>query len=268
MRELLRRRWPVVLVVVWSVLLLVLAVSSIGGQATVAEQRDIAASRAVVDRATVELVNAAGGDAAVRVGRFDFVKECFISFARDGVAYRRMVELYPETGGEARLMRELARRLPAAYDAKLYRQDGKPRLSGFADPYVPLKGSTRDGAVRIELGTGCHPAGGRLTALHTAPTASERAAVVEALELTGGVERRPAWRTETIGCGGDTLRMVRLAVAGTPARPLGDAADLAPPDAKVLVRDKGLLAYRQGAVSVVAEARGGVLTITTTTVRC
>ncbi|MGH3648642.1 MAG: hypothetical protein ACRDTM_15890 [Micromonosporaceae bacterium] len=268
MVELLRRRWLLVLVGVWSALLLVLAFVSYGGDATVSGQRDIADTRAVVDRATVELVNAAGGDAAVRVGRFEFVKECFISFARDGVAYRRVVELYPETGGEAALIRTLARRLPAAYEAKFFRLGGKPHLSGYADPYLPVRGTVSGGAVRIDLTTECHPSDRRMAILRTAPSAAERAEVAEALELAGGVERRPEWRTETVDCGGNALRTVRLRVAGAASRPLGDAAGLAPPDARVLVGEQGLLAYRQGAVSVVVEARGGGLTVTTTTSHC
>ncbi|MGH3716482.1 MAG: hypothetical protein ACRDT4_23925 [Micromonosporaceae bacterium] len=270
MRDLVRRRWPVVLVAGWSVLLLVLAVIAAGGDATVAAQRGIAESRTAMDKATIELVNAVGGEAAVRVGRFDFVADCEISVVRDGVTYRRLVELYPEPGGEQRLMQSLVRRLPAAYRTKLFRHRGTPRISGHADPYLPLTGSARDGVVRIEIATECHPPDGPVQTFRTPPTPAERAELAEVLELTGGVERKPQWRTEAIACGtGDAeLRAVTLAVTPAPDRALADAADLAPPDAQVLARGTGLLAYRRGAVSVVAEARGGTLTLTTTTVRC
>ncbi|MGH3736501.1 MAG: hypothetical protein ACRDT6_12925 [Micromonosporaceae bacterium] len=273
MREWLRRRWLVLVVAGWAVLLLVLGFAAYGGDATVPAQRDILASRAVVDRATVEVVNAAGADAAVRVGGFEFVETCRISLVRDGVAYRRSIELYPASGGEARLIETLARRLPAAYQARSFTLGGRPRLTGSADPYVPLRGSATGGVVRIVLRTDCHPAGGPLTTWRTTPSETERGEAAEALELTGGQEREPRWGTETIACTSDAsdetaLRAVRLRVAGAPARPLGDAAGLVPPDARVLVAGEKLLAYRRGAVSMVAETRGGHLELTTTTVRC
>jgi hypothetical protein len=61
---------------------------------------------------------------------------------------------------------------------------------------------------------------------------------------------------------------VEISTAAMPDRPLGDLADLVPPDATVLVREPRQLAYRQGALSVVATTTNGLLRVTTTVVGC
>jgi hypothetical protein len=95
--------------------------------------------------------------------------------------------------------------------------------------------------------------------------------VDEVLDLFG-VPRQQArdarWRTETIECGTGSLRSVEFSTRSVPDRPLDDLADLAPPDATVLVREARQLAYREGALSVVATTTNGLLRVTTTVVDC
>jgi hypothetical protein len=273
MRE-LRRRWFGLLVAGWSVLLLMLAFGAYGGDATVAEQRDIAAARAAVDRATADLVRASGQHVAVQVGGYDFVADCRISLVRGGVQHRRLVRLLTAPGAESELVELIGRQLPEDYRAAAYESRGRHRLSASGAGFVSVAGTTGPtgrGVLQVTVGTGCRPVDGPVTTLRTPPTRTEMIRVDEVLDLLGVPRheaRDPRWRTETIECGTGELRSVEFTSGTPPDRPLGDFADLAPPDATVLVREARQLAYRQGAMSVVATTANGRLRVTTTAVDC
>lgn len=273
MRE-LRRRWFALLVAAWSVLLLGLAFGAYGGDATVAEQRDIAAARAAVDRTTADLVRAAGQHVAVQISEYDFVADCRISLVRGGAQYRRVVRLLTTPGAESELAELIARQLPHDYRAAGYESGGGYRLSASGDEFVSVTATTGPsgrGLLQVALNTGCRPVDGPVTTLRSRPTRTEMTRVDEVLDLFGVSRqeaRDPRWRTETIECGPGSLRSVEFSTRSMPDRPLGDLAGLAPPDATVLVREARQLAYRQGALSVVATTTNGMLRVTTTVVDC
>jgi hypothetical protein len=263
----LRRRWLIVLVAAWALVLVLFAFGAFSGDATIPAQRDVVAARQAVDRATVELVRAAGPDAAVRVSSYRFLGECDISLARSGARYRRTVELYPRSGHDADLLAAVTRRLPPRYDAEVWHRS----FTAYAEGFVDLTGTAKGGVLRVKLDTGCRPATRPVTGMETRPTAAERQRVADVLDLLQAKDDEPRWRTESIRCGGRDsagVRQVALTVAHPPARPLADAADLAPPDATVLVRGRTLLAYREGGLSVVAETSDGRLRVTTTSGDC
>jgi hypothetical protein len=260
MTEWLRRRWLVLLIAAWGLVLVLFAFGLFSGDATIPAQRDTVAARQAIDKATVELIRAAGPDAAVRVSDFQYVGECDISLVRSGQEYRRVVELYPRSGREVALAHAIARRLPSGYRASVWRRS----LTGYPDGFVDLAGVAKDGVLRVKLDTGCRPSNRPVTGLETSPTRAERERMSGVLELLQARDDRPQWRTQSIRC----LRQVSLTVGRPPARPLSDAAGLAPPDATILVRGRTRLAYREGGLSVVAEIQGGKLRITTTVNEC
>ncbi|MGH3656667.1 MAG: hypothetical protein ACRDUA_08400 [Micromonosporaceae bacterium] len=270
MTELLRRRWLVVLIAAWGLLLLTLGLAvGYGGAGSAAEQGDIAEARAPVDATAVELVNAVGSTAAVRVWPYQLLAECRITLVRGGVEYHRRIELFTRPGTERALLTNLAQRLPKGYQAETYAGDDGARLAGQADGFVKLVGkTTRRGVVTVDLRTGCRPEAGPVTDLRVSPTRAERLRLAGVLELAGVTDRGARWRTGEIDCGESVVRSVRLAVRDVPARPLQDSAELVPPDARVLLGGERLLAYRQGAVSVVVEVRGERLWVTSTSATC
>lgn len=267
----LRRRWFGLLVAAWSVLLLGLAFGAYGGDATVAEQRDIAAARGAVDRTTADLVRAAGQHVAVQISEYDFVADCRISLVRGGVQYRRLVRLLTTPGAESELVELIGRQLPDDYRASAYESGGRHQLSATGDEFVSVTATTGHGLLQVTLNTGCRPVDGPVTTLRSPPTRTEMTRVDEVLDLFGvrrQEARNPRWRTETIECGPGSLRTVEFSTGSMPDRPLGDLADLAPPDATILVREARQLAYRQGALSVVATTTNGLLRVTTSVLDC
>lgn len=274
MRELQSRPWFGVLVAVWALLLVALAlVAYEGGDATVREQQDIDAARVSADGAVFEVVTAAGQRSAARVSGFELARKCRISVVRDGVDHLRRITLYTSPGGEADLLRRIAKRLPAEHRAEFHGGRGGPRIVAYVDKFVEVRGTSDgagDGTVEVEIRTGCRPLGDPTADLRTRPTDAERARFDEVFELVGVKPGAPPeWRVESVRCGRDgALRSVRARVATAPDRPLGDAAELAPPDSRVLIGAEDLLAYRQGGLAVVAETRGDTLTVTTTVSDC
>ncbi|HEX2418998.1 MAG TPA: hypothetical protein VHJ83_12895 [Micromonosporaceae bacterium] len=268
-------RWFGLLIGAWSAVLLVLAFATAsGGDATVVEHRSAVAARVAVNRATVDLIRAAGQSVAVQISDYHFLRDCRVSLVRGGAEYRRVVRLHLLPGAEAELVELIARELPDDYRATTYRSDGRHRLSASGDEFVELTstgGSPGQGVLQVEVDTGCRPLDGPVVTLRTPPTRTELARIDEVLDLLGlsrDSAARLRWRTETIGCGDGSLRSVEFSSTSVPDRPLGDLADLTPPDAKVLVREPEVLAYRQGAVSVLATTTEGRLRVTTTSMDC
>lgn len=280
----LRRRWFALLLAGWAVLLVVLAFSAYDGDATVAEQRDIAAARDAVDAATVDLIRATRQGAAVQISDYRYLAACRISLVRGGAEYRRRIQLFTPPGGEAELMDSIASRLSDDYRASSYRSGRRQRLSGSGVGFVELRGEAGRGVVRVDVHTGCRPYERPVATLRTPPTRTELFRLDGVLDLLGmrrdasaGPPTSPSpdqsgghvrWHVESIECGGGGIRVVELTVPSLPDRPLGDAADLAPPDARILVRETRVLAYRQGAVSVIAQVTGDRLRVTTATATC
>ena len=262
MNELQRRRLLVAGVAAWAVLLLVLGF--FGTDATVREHRDVAAARTAVDKATVDVVRAAGRDAVVRVSRYQRVGECKVSVIRSGAEYRRRIELHVTPGGERDLLARIADRLPDDYRA--YHNAG--RLFADAPEFITVRGGTREGLLWVDLLTECRPFDEPVTTWRTAPTKAERDHIETVRELFGVTDRSARWHSETVVCGDQAIREVSLTVADVPDRPLEDSARLMAPDARVLVSTERLLAFREGGVSVVVEVRDGMLRITRTAVTC
>lgn len=270
----LRRRWFGLLVAGWAVVLLVLAFGAYGGEATVAEQRDIAAARPAVDRATVDLIRAAGPGVAVQVSDYHFQRDCRVSLVRGGAEYRRLVRLLVPPSAEGEVVELIGRELPGDYRATAYRSRAGYRLSASGAGFVELSGTSGPsgkGMLQVQIGTGCRPFDGPVATLRTPPTRSEMVRIDGVLDLLGvarNTAKIPRWHTETIGCGDGSLRSVEFSSTSVLDRPLSDLADLAPPDARVLAREDRLLAYRQGAVSVVATTTNDRLRVSTTAVEC
>jgi hypothetical protein len=271
----LRHQWFALLVGGWSAVLLIVAFAAAnGGDATVAEHRNVAAARSAVDRATVDLIRAAGQGVAVEVSEYHFARDCRVSLVRGGAEYRRIVRLLVPPGAEGELTELIGRELPGDYRASAYRSAGRHRFSASGDGFVTLDGTGGPpgrGVLQIEVGTGCRPWDGPVATLRVPPSRTELIRIDGVLDLLGvprSTAARPRWHTGTIGCDGGGLRSVEFSSTSVPDRSLGDLADLVPPDAKVLAREPRLLAYRQGAVSVVATTTSGRLRVNTTSVDC
>jgi hypothetical protein len=259
-----RRRWLVVAVGAWAVLVVVLAGYAVRrGESTVRAQTSVAQALPTVDRAIADVVVAAepAGTVAEISGYREVSARCSITAARDGARYERAAYLYLPTGQELALLDRIAAGLPRHYDARV-QKSGTHRFTADAGDFVALQGSVAGpGELRFTADTGCRPLTGPVGEAEPTSATAVRAPVEAALATLKVSDVR--WRTHRVGCArGGAVRTVQ-ADGPAPSPPAFDALRAASPDALVARAD--LYVYRSGPVGIVARTRDGALTVTATT---
>ncbi|HEU0239057.1 MAG TPA: hypothetical protein VFR11_07215 [Micromonosporaceae bacterium] len=265
--------WLKIMSAVWAVALVVGGVwYSLHGRPTVREQTTIALAQPVVDRAIVDVVNAAGTGPLVAISGFERIGSCHVTPIRPGAEYRRVADFYAPRGTESAILQGIASHLPHRYAAAATSGGArtKPLLFADAGDYVAVAGSVpAPGVVEVVAMTGCRPEGDLAVAEPTPPTGSaELAAIGPVLAALG----RPAVRTVTVASlacpSGGSLRSVAATLPPRSA-PSSLATTLAPVSATPAVASAGTFAVREGSVDVVARTNGTTHAVTVTgTSRC
>jgi hypothetical protein len=258
------RTWLVAVVAAWALVLaggIVWAVRR--GGPTAREQTTVAQALPVVDRAVAEIATAAGSDrqAVVAVSGFDRAGDCSISVVRQGVRYHRVVTVLVPPGTELALLRRVAERLPASYQAVVFPLP-VPKLKADAGFYVGLIGTVGEpGRVLFEADTGdCRPEG-QLSGTGSEPAAAASPAADVVARLHVPVQ---LWRRHSIECpAGGTLSTVEA--VGKPNE-LPDAIDaaLGTMDGRVMAT-ADLYGYRVAGTDVVVRVDGSRLVVSATT---
>jgi hypothetical protein len=261
-----RRRWLVVVVCGWTVLVVVLAGYAVRrGEPTVRAQTSIAQALPAVDRAIADVVAAAEPTGAVaEIGGYREISgRCTITAVRDGARYERVAHLYVPVGRESALLTGIAARLPRDYDAQV-RRSGYLPFTADAGDYVALQGGiSGPGEVRLAADTGCRPLTGPVSEPRPSPPAGNRAPVEAVLAALKVSDAR--WQTHRVGCvrGGSVVTVRADGRAGAPVPSPADALRAIAPGAIVTRPD--LYVYRSGPAGVVVRTGTGVVTVAATT---
>jgi hypothetical protein len=194
------RRWLVIIVVVWSVLLAggILWALQRGGP-TAREQSTVADALPVVDRAVAEIAAAASvdGNGVVAISGFDRAGDCRVTVMRPGVRYERTVTVVVTPGTEDALLGRVADRLPASYRAKI----------------THTGTSVRRETMSADTGA-CRDLGDLPTAAGVPGNRAEVTAALDRLAIPG-----VTWSTNQISCpGGGSLTTVE-AISAPGAEP-------------------------------------------------
>lgn len=262
------RRWPIVAVAGWAVLLLALAyLSAERDEPTVREQRDIGQALGQVRAAVGHLVAAAGPGVAVEIGPVEVAHGCRITSVRRGAVGRTAITLYPPPGQAPAVLDRVAAALPAAYRAEVFRPgDGAaPMLDAQAAEFVGVRGRiSPDGVIMLGAATGCRPAPPGFAEVRPPIASGPDPAQQRVLTVLGAtaVSVVDEMRTAPCPAGGST----RTLVLSVPPGPVEVAAALKPvlADATVLRADPDRYAYLTGGTSVVVEPTSGAVRIAAT----
>ncbi|MFI5488002.1 hypothetical protein ACIBXA_01225 [Micromonospora echinaurantiaca] len=259
-----RRRWLLVVVVAWAVLLAALTWLSVRDDPpTVREQRSLDQAGPVVDRAVGELVAAGGSTAVMFPPQVD--RGCRVTPFTDGARLLRHVDVFVAEGAERELLERVADRLPGGWRAGVRASADGPLLRADAGEFVAVEGTAEEnGRVRLTADTGCRPYGTGYREQPPGAPGTEGEALAGALRALGG-PTAPAVERVTAPCpgGAATAHSVR-AVAGpapqSPAAALRALAGGAP-----LLDTPQAYAYRAGAATVVADLTGDPPVLTAST---
>jgi hypothetical protein len=276
-----KRRWLIVVIAAWAVLLLVVANYSVRRDSpTVPEQRSIAQASPVVDRAIGELAVAAGPDAVVEVSGRRIENGCRITPMRSGATLSRDITLRTGAAGGRTLLDRIAQRLPGTYQAAVQHGKGGTAdgLHADAGDFVAIKGGVSPpGVIQLTATTGCRPVvqpmeqphpphaspGIQASAQPQYPVGAEAARVLAAL----GASKVAARDSASAPCpGGGVVATAHAVGQPVPQGPLAPALrPLAGTHAVVVTDQPTLYAYRSGPLSVVVEAAGGEIRVAATT---
>lgn len=254
----------------WAVLLVATAAVSVRrDEPTVREQRSLAQAVPVVDRATEDLIAAAGPDVVVELSGRRVQDGCRITPWRSGADLESGVIFRALPADGASLLDRIAAGLPASYRAGTRRVPGEPapRLRADAGEFVVIKGTvTEPGVVEVTLRTGCRPTPDDFEAeadlLLGLPIDDEPA---RALAVLGVTAPAPVERVSAACVGGGAAHTARA--AGVPGRTMSLAEALPAPAGAVVVTDlPERYAYRHGPLSLVVEALGDQVRVAATTV--
>jgi hypothetical protein len=266
-----RRRWPLVLVAAWIVVLGGLAFWSVRhSPPTVPDQRSIAQALPVLQRAAGALAAAADGpDRVVVLGPVRLDPGCRITPIRHGVEGTRAVTVTVQAGGANKALSEIAAALPPGYGATV-RTSNAGRLLGLeadAGGYVAVDARTPANAqsFTLEASTGCRPAA---DTAHVAPdpvAPGPPGALTAALRVLAPTTDPVIPRVVSLSCPTGTAAGT-YTVDNLPApRDLGLALQPAVTGATVIRSDPDDWAYRVGRASVVVSEDGGRVSVEATT---
>lgn len=265
-----RRRWLQLVAAGWALLLLVAAAVSVRRDApTVREQRSLTQAVPVVDRATEDLIAAAGPDAVVELADRRVDEGCRITPLRGGAELESILVFRTSAADGASLLDRIAAGLPAAYRAGTRRVPGEPapRLRADAGEFVVIRGTvTEPGTIEVTLHTGCRPTSGDVDVQAGAPAGSPiDEEPTRALAALGVPTPVPVERLSAACRGGGAIHTARATGVAAGGAALAQALP-APAGAVVVTDSPERYAYRHGPLSLVAEAIGGEVRVTATTV--
>lgn len=266
-----RRRWLLVGVSGWAVLLLLVAYVSVRRDApTVREQRDVIAAMPVLNQALSRLLNGVGPEVVVEITGPDLERDCRITPMRDGANLVGSVTLRTAEADAPALLDRIAERLPAEYHARVRHrpESGTHTLRADGGEFVTISGGVTDpGTIEFTAETGCRPdrPGVELgQTLIGMPIDEEPARVLAALGLPtdGAVDRDGG-----LDCPGQgAVFTARASAPAVPSAPLGTLLrPFAGPGAIVVTDQPDLYAYRTDALSVVVHLTDSQTQISTTT---
>lgn len=254
----------------WAVLLVVAAAISVRRDApTVREQRDLAQAVPVVDRATEDLIAAAGPDVVVELAGRRVKEGCRLTLLRSGADLESGIIFRTSAADGASLLERIADRLPASYRAGTWQgsREATPRLRADAGEFVAIKGTvTGPGVVELTLRTGCRPLPDGLDlqadSRPGSPTDEEPTRVLAAL----GVTATASVEHHSVACAnGGAIHTARAAGATSDEPSLAEALS-APAGAVVVTERPERYAWRHGPLSLVVEALDGEVRVAATTV--
>ncbi|WP_147457016.1 hypothetical protein [Micromonospora pisi] len=265
-----RRRWLLVGVAGWAVLLLLVAYVSVRTDApTVPEQRDVVAAMPVVNRALGRLLSGAGPDAVAEIGGQKLEPGCRISPMRDGFNLVGTLTLRTAEADAPALLDRIAERLPAEYHARVRHrpESGTHTLRADGGEFVLISGGVTDpGVIELTAETGCRPGSDTqfVDTLMGIVLDDEAVRVLTALGLPAPefADDRP-----TLYCpSGGHASTTRVTVPGTPTAPLGTTLrPVAGPASTVVTDEPDLYAYRTASLSVVVTLTETGTRVSTTT---
>lgn len=264
-----RKRWLLLGVAAWGVLLVVLAFTA-HGKPTVAQQQSPAAARGSVNHAVLKVLAAARGAGVATVGSYHQVGRCDLSVDRGGVEYRRTVHVYGSSGG---LLHRITGQLPTSYRARHAPTLDAENPVTVAHPGPFLKLTARmaphdPGHAVVTVDTGCRPTtADPFPRFLPAPTSAERAPIMRVfsqLDVSPG-----HWRRFSVGCGSDGE--VTVTATGRARQSLGPLGSLLGSGAgkmpgTAVARGDDRYVYRDGAGSgtdLVIGADADKLTVST-----
>jgi hypothetical protein len=273
-----RRRWLLVLVVAWALVVVGAALWGVGhGVPTAREQTTIAQALPTVDAAIADVVTAAGTDQTVPAitGYTRLDAACRVTAARSGSRFERAALLFVPPGTEPAVLDRIAAGLPASYRAKVRHGTtaSAHTLTADAGRFVAVRAAVpAAGTVRVAADTGCRiqdrpvseadpagagPAAGPGTGLVPAAGRAPVEAVFAALHVNP-----VSWQVHQVPCrvGGTLWTVQARGGPGSAPAALPDALSQTP---AVVVRPE-LYAYRSGPTGVAARATDGVLEVTAT----
>lgn len=227
--------------------------------ATVADQRDIVAGVADLQRATGALFAAAeGGSRALVLGELDIAGNCQITPVRHGVDAHRDLTVFVRAGEARAALDAIVAGLPAGYRAAVVEGRGGTRLSLHADAGnfvgVDSDAEAGDKALTVRVSTGCRPRG-KASPDAKDPAVGAAPAVLGAVLAALGAAGAPN-TVQAVGCpeGG----VAATYTVGGVAMPVDlDGKMRAVSAGATPVRDDGSAwAYRAGGDSVVVVPNG------------
>ncbi|MEV4627731.1 hypothetical protein AB0J90_15735 [Micromonospora sp. NPDC049523] len=263
-----RRRWLLVGVAAWAVLLLLVAYVSIRGDApTVREQRDVAAAMPVLRRAMGQLLAGAGSDPVVEISGPAMERGCRITPLRDGGELIGTITLRTAEAEAPALLDRVAEHLPTEYRARVRHNPtvGTHTLRADAGEFVAIYGDVTDpGVVELSTESGCRPVPANFDFVENLmglPIDAEPGRLLAALGLAAS---GPPQRLGNAPC--PTGEIVYTASASAPdAPPPAALRALTAQGATVVTDDPALYAYRTPTRSVVITLTPTQTKIQTTT---
>ncbi|MEV6925658.1 hypothetical protein AB0M46_14320 [Dactylosporangium sp. NPDC051485] len=230
-------------------------------------------SVAVMDRGVADVLVAAGDDAAVAVSGMVRAATCPLGVLRGGGRYTRAADLYVPGGDEESVLSGIEQRLPASYQPRR-----ETALSGSTRPLVAEAGAGVELSVR-QLGpgwlvaqaqTGC--VAGPSDPVEASPAPGDPAASAIRDVLTALGTTPAGFNTASLPCqgakaGGQIVTVAGVSVSTDSGR-LADRVPVPPQARAFAVAASNRVAYRDGPVSVVADASddGTAVTVRRTTV--
>jgi hypothetical protein len=263
------RWWVVAIGVVWTLVLAGGIVWSVRrGAPTAREQTTVAEAAPVVDLATVQLVGAVSADglAAVTVSGFERTETCAVTVVRSGARYQRVVTAAVTPGTELALLRRVAERLPASYQAAVTTVTG-PKLKADAGNFVAVTGTVAEpGRARFVVDTGdCRPEGD----VPTAGRSTERPRLALFVDdIFGRLQvRQVSWVSDQVACPSQGDLMYTVEARGA-ENDLPDAIDAALGRREgLVVATPDLYAFHDGRSDTVIWIEGSRLVYSSTS-RC
>ncbi|WP_433613098.1 hypothetical protein ACQP2P_03210 [Dactylosporangium sp. CA-139114] len=255
----MKRRWIVIGVVAWAVVVAGFALYSYSSDPpTAREQTTIADALPTVDTALGRIYAAL--DPAASVATLDGYRRteanCRVTSARQGTRFSRELMVYVHKDAEAATLDRVRAALPARFEANVAHNGSTHLLSADAGNFVAVRGTvTEPGILRFSADTGCRVQQAAV-AEATPPSPDADRAPVQAVLATLG-RTASDWRAHRLtspACA--ALRTVEAVTSGD-----GAAARASAPAAAVVLDTEQVFAYRAGAAGVVLRKDGDALVV-------